>query len=105
MIITITNDNEKSNNIDIDKNLSRSDYQKKRRAQKKSFVKSSKEGPIDIDQRYTKQNNEDNQKEEQVSQDITEKKRQRLGRRLNWTIFWLILGIISVYLILFFVEF
>lgn len=105
MIITSTNDNENLNDIDIDENLSRSYYQKKLRAQKKSFVKNSREDPININQRYSKKNNKDSQKEEHKSQDITEKKRQRLGRRLNWTIFCLILGIISIYLILFFVEF
>lgn len=35
----------------------------------------------------------------------SEYKQRRLGRRLNWVIFWLVVLIITVYIILFFVEF
>lgn len=101
---TIANRRNQDHDNDDSESLSRSDYRKQQQDQQAAFAKRDRER-LRAEQRYAKDHPEVTQKAAQVSQEVAEHKRRRLGRKLNWAIFWLSIGIIAVFLVLFFVEF
>ncbi|GAX05568.1 small membrane protein [Secundilactobacillus pentosiphilus] len=99
--IAYQNDEHQSDNDE--QPLSRSAYRKAQRQKQEAFDRRDRER-LKAEKRYAKEHSEPEYAPEQ-QEAVAAGKINRLKRRLNWAIFWLILGIIAVFLILFFVEF
>lgn len=101
MIRIAYQDDDQSNNDE--RPLSRSAYREEQRRKQEEFDRRDRER-LRAERRYAKEHSEpeyDPKQEEAAATD----KINHLKRRLNWAIFWLVLGVIAVFLILFFVEF
>ncbi|GAX01846.1 hypothetical protein [Secundilactobacillus silagei] len=83
--------------------LSRSAYREAQRKKQEDFDRRDHER-LKAEKRYAKQHS-DPEYDQKQQDAVTADKIGRLKRRLNWTIGWLIVGIVAVFLILFFVEF
>lgn len=99
--IAYQNDDQQSD--DDQQALSRSAYREAQRRKQEEFDRRDRER-LRAEKRYAKEHSDPEYGQEQ-EQAVTTDKVNRLKRRLNWTIFWLALGIVAVFLILFFVEF
>jgi len=87
----------------------RADYRREQEEAGRDFAERDKKR-VAVERRYARDHPDTEPSNDERPDDPREAaegptKQQRLKRRLNWAIFWLALGIIIVYLILFFVEF
>jgi len=84
--------------------LTRAQYRKQQEKESESFQERDRKR-IQVEKEYARTHRDDPTSESfRAHQELTETKVARLKHRLNWLIFYLILGIIIVFLILFFVD-
>ncbi|HJE44294.1 hypothetical protein [Levilactobacillus namurensis] len=93
---------------DDDLPKTRADYRREQEAAGREFAERDRKR-VAVERKYAREHPVEDEPEDVGSDEPTptsaELKEQRLKRRLNWAIFWLVLGIVAVFLILFFVEF
>ncbi|MCH5463123.1 hypothetical protein HC026_08555 [Lactobacillus sp. LC28-10] len=99
--IAYQNDDHRSD--DEQQALSRSAYREAQRRKQEEFDRRDRER-LKAEKRYAKEHS-DPEYGQQQEQAVATDKVNRLKHRLDWAILWLVLGIIAVFLILFFVEF
>ncbi|GAW99371.1 hypothetical protein [Secundilactobacillus mixtipabuli] len=99
--IAYRNDDQQPNNDE--QPLSRRAYREAQRRKQEEFDRRDRER-LKAEKRYAKEHSDpEYDPKQQVA--VATDKTNRLKHRLDWAIVWLILGIIAVFLILFFVEF